>query len=136
MISIRKFGLLLTLLLFSNVAAAARVWLFEDVLIESVTIREISGTTATQIVISDSTGTQSYSCAPTQQARVVSQWAGGTNDFIRIIHSTAIAAHAQGLRVDVMVETNTCSTNSNWGNGPGMPAGHGLDLKGIRIRSD
>lgn len=128
-------GLVLMLLLAcANSATAAKEWLFQNVLIEDVIIGRVGGYTYVQIVI-DSVGTFT-GCEPTKQARILSYWDGG--DYTYALQSSALAAQAQGLRVDILVETTDCSLHSAWLNfdeqGGPLPSGPGLLLQGIRIR--
>ncbi|MCC1495824.1 hypothetical protein [Alcanivorax sp. 1008] len=115
-------------------ANADKVWLFEDVLIEAVVLSDVSGTIAAQIHMdhANQSDNNSYVCAPTSQNKIVSYWNGSASSLLQTFLSTAMAAQAQGLRVDIMVDTSSCNTSNNWPNDGAN--GLGFYLQGIRIK--
>lgn len=115
-------------------ANADKVWLFEDVKISDVVLSDVSGTISVSVYLDNVTGTQPYSCSPTQQANVVSYWNGSTSSLLQSFLATALAAQAQDATVDIMVDTSSCNTNNNWPNGAAA-AGLGFYLQGIRLKS-
>lgn len=126
----------LLLLTISSPSFAARVWLFKSVHVEEVAVVNVGGTHAVRIALSDVSGTQSYSCAPTQESGVVSLWGSSVTATMSALLSTALAAQAQGVKVDVLVEDSSCNTGNTWDNGSGKPTGLGLNLNGIRVLRD
>ena len=129
------FFLSLVLLFVSPLQAqAARVWMFQGVEIENVEAILVGSSAAVRISINDPSGTETYSCTPTQQAGVVSFWASSFSSFMQGILSVALSALAQGSRVDIMVESSSCNDSSSWLNADGDVAGLGLEVRAIRIR--
>ena len=122
--------------LCSSQLFAQRVWLFKNVLIEDVSFLSISGWNITQIKLSDvSSPTASYSCAPTSVEGIVSvRSESGNTDRVKLLMSAALAAQAQGLLVDVLVDTSNCSTSGTFTNGTSTP-GMGLYLSGIKAHA-
>ncbi len=116
-------------------AHAAREWLFNDVIVEDVGIysKVISGNSYTVMYVKLS-GVSDPDCAPTNDYGVVHNAVSGVNfgGNMQLRYSTLLSAQAQGTPVDILVETGSCNTNSNW-NRNGDPAGLGRKMVGVVI---
>lgn len=119
--------------------ASNRPWLFQNVLIEDVIFSSANGNVALSIIMSHSNAVdgQSYNCPATDQYRVVGIVNGSVSGLQKALLSTALSAQAQGTPVDVMVKGGSCHNGSNWGeHASDLPVGLGMELHGIRVRSD
>ncbi|MDF1782097.1 MAG: hypothetical protein P1U67_12430 [Alcanivoracaceae bacterium] len=133
---------LLISLVGQNAFALDNVWLFKGVYIEEVTFYDGGSDNILQLRLSDvSQPTETFTCGPTSQAGVVGLTAGsGNQDKIRANLSAALAAQAQHLPVDVIVNKAGCDTSSRDNDNTltypnaSSHSGIGLDLRGIRVR--
>lgn len=115
--------LLGTIFLASHSHALAYTWIFEDVLIETVTAMHDGGHSIYQIKLQGNLPVTN--CPPTDSTKVVSLWteSGSPADVWDTMYSTALTAQAQGLPVDIYVNEKSCNTSK----------GMGLNWRGIRI---
>lgn len=121
------------LLTLSSPSLAARVWLFESVEIVDARMVNIGGSHALTVTLSDSSGSQAYSCVPTEESGVVSFWASSVTNTMSALLSVALSAQVTGSKVDLLVEDSSCNTGNAWSNGNGVAPGLGLELRGIKI---
>ena len=131
-----KIGLLgLALMGFASVASAGRVWV-DDVIIDEVGVfTEKSSGTYYQVIYvkSESLKQSQVLCSPTQSHGIVSVMS--TGDFSSVHqarYSTLLSAHAQGLKVDLLINDSDCSTSALYDK-DGAPNGRGATLVGVVI---
>ena len=127
-------GFFIFLLSVGN-AHAAREWLFNDVIVEDVGIysKVISGNSYTVMYV-ELSGISDQDCAPTNEHGVVHNLVSGVNfgGNMQMRYSTLLSAQAQGTPVDILVDTSSCNTNSNWNRNSGSP-GLGRQMVGVVI---
>lgn len=130
--------LMLPLLIFSSASQAATVWLFEDVMVEDVTMLSSDGNKAVVLKLSDvvvDDDNYTFNCSPTTSGNVVAHWDTGVDGLMQALLSTALSAQAQGLKVDINVDPSVCADGAHWWDGD-APHGAGLKFYGIRVRGN
>lgn len=120
---------LIFLLLLPVASHAARVWLYEGVYIEDVTVfANDNGYTVMLVKMKghETNGT----CSSANAGYIFLNTSGTFNGNWQMVYSTILSAQAQQQPVDFLVDDNTCHTSSGYA---GYPDGMGMKFKGVRI---
>lgn len=119
---------------------AANVWLFENTYVEDVSTYE--HTVVIRFTDTINTATQSYDCNVTRYAGTTRLFTSDSGTRGAVV-GIALAAQAQGLPVDVMIDLPACDQSANYKNTPteahpdaNLHDGMGLWLRGIRIHRE
>lgn len=130
-----RFGINVSFLflLFSLIPChAAKNWLYEDVLIDDVSVYSMGSYTVMQVKLKNfPTNTN---CAPANEHGLVYMNASqqfGANWQLQ--YSTFLSAQAQGLPVDVLVDDAICNTDASTSYDFGGARGLGLKFYGVRL---
>lgn len=120
----------MTLLLLLPVESyAARVWLYEGVYIEDVTVFANDNGYTVMLVKMKGHST-SGSCASANAGYIFSNTSANFSGNWQLMYSTILSAQAQQQPVDFLVDDNTCHTTPGYA---GYPDGMGMKFKGVRI---
>ncbi len=130
-----KNGMLIGLLSVTSSVCLANSWDIKGVSVEDVLVYRDNGYNVMTVDFS-SESPANTGCTPTDEHKIASTW--GSNPFGSLqqsMMSVLLSAQAQGLAVDLMVNTSNCSTGGQWDTYI-SPTGLGIELKGVRISSD
>ncbi len=116
----------------SPVANAAKVWLYEDVLVEDASFYTVGGNSIMQVKVTEHPG--NTGCAPADEHGIV--YMNSSANFganWQFVYSTILSAQAQGTPVDILVDDAVCNSSSGTYYNFGPPEGLGLKFYGVRL---
>lgn len=130
----KKLLVAIMALVWSAQVGASTIWI-NSVKIEEVLMQSHDGYQAVTVRYSGADNV-TLACAPTVQHKVVSVWTSGDiSAFIQGWVSLLLAAQAQGLTVDIAVDSANCNTAGIW-DAYGSPEGLGYRFSAVRVKAD
>ena len=130
----KKLLMAIVVLVWSTQAGASTIWI-NSVQIEEVLMQTKEGYQTVTVSYSGADNV-TLACAPTAQHKVVSVWTSGDiSAFIQGWVSLLLAAQAQGLTVDIAVDSANCNTAGIW-DAYGSPEGLGYRFTAVRVKAD
>ena len=117
------------LLLFPVDSYGARVWLYEGVHIEDVTVFANDNGYAVMLVKMKGHN-PGGSCASANAGYIFANTSATFSSNWQLIYSTILSAQAQQQPIDFLIDNNTCHTSPGYA---GYPDGMGMKFKGVRI---